>query len=96
MLILKTTMITIWKAAKPVPPLPLPPIARNNAPPGRKKKNNLMRLPRFIGHPNGIVLCVFNQKRSKSSLSQFDMSAVLVTKKPLVIAIHPTFISHPN
>merc|ERR1712238_132501 len=34
----------------------------NNAPPGRNNKNNV-RLPRFIGHPNGIVFRVFKQKR---------------------------------
>ena len=28
----------------------------------------MMRLPRFIGHPNGIVFCVFKQKRSKTSV----------------------------
>ena len=31
----------------------------DNASPGRKNKNNVMRLPRFIGHPNEIVFRVF-------------------------------------
>ena len=34
----------------------------DNAPPGRNNKNNVMRLPRFIGHPNGIVFRVFKPK----------------------------------
>ena len=37
----------------------------DNAPPGRTNKNNMMRLPRFIGHPNEIVLRVLKQKQSK-------------------------------
>ena len=76
----------------------LPPSNHNadNAPPGRNNKYNVMRLQRFIGHPNGIVFCVFKKKRSKSSVSQFDRSTVSVTKKPLGIMMRPSFISHPN
>ena len=35
----------------------------DNAPPGRNNKNNVMRLPSFISHPNGIVLRDFKQKQ---------------------------------
>ena len=41
----------------------------DNAPPGRNNKNNVMRLPRFIGHQNGIIFRVFKQKQSTSSSS---------------------------
>ena len=95
----------------------------DNAPPGKNNKNNVMCVPRFIGHQNGIVFRVFTQKRistdvfadkrrkyrivpssmlmkkslgTVSSNPQFDISAVLVTKKPLVIEKRLSFISHPN
>merc|ERR1712238_254049 len=45
----------------------------DNAPPGRNNKNNV-RLPRFIGHPNGIVFRVFKRKRSKPSLLSIEVS----------------------
>ena len=35
----------------------------------RNNKNNVIRLPRFIGHPNGIVLLVFKQKQSTTKQS---------------------------
>ena len=41
-----------------------PPSNADNAPPRRNNKNNVMRLQRFIGHPNGIVFRVFKRKQS--------------------------------
>jgi len=52
---------------------PPPDSNADNAPPGRNNKNNV-RLPRFIGHPNGIVFRVFKRKRSKPSLLSIEVS----------------------
>ena len=53
----------------------------DNAPPGRNNKNNTIRLPRFIGHPNGTILQVFKQKRSLLSSSSTRLDTLSVIKK---------------
>ena len=67
LLILKTTMITIRKDGN-VFSASIPCDSNiGNASPKRNNMNNTMRLPRFISHPNGIVLRLLNHKQSTSS-----------------------------
>ena len=70
----------------------------DNAPHGRNNKNNMMRLPTFISHPNGIVVRVFNEqqqlKTTKSSSSTTSLKD-LAGKPDKKIRL-PSFISYPN
>ena len=59
----------------------------DNASPGRNRMNNNKYLPRFICHPNGIVLQVLIQKRSTTD----NQSTLSVTKKsPGIVSIWMT------
>ena len=59
-----------------------------------KNDNNKQRLPSFISHPNGIVLCVFKRQRSMIQTDQ-DQRRVCAKQRSPSSSV-PSFICHPN